>query len=74
MLNDSSQLSEASENKPINAYEGVLSSIKNFKESRKYREAELNHMNSLKNALQNTAYESARNYIADQVDLDSSDV
>lgn len=68
MLNESSQLSEASNTKPHNAYEGVLTSIKAFKESRKSREEELNTMNQLKNALQNTAYESARNYIADQVD------
>jgi hypothetical protein len=74
MLNDSSQVSEASNPKPITAYEGVLSSIKTFKENRKSREAELHNMASLRSALQNTGYESARNFIADQVVLPSSDV
>ena len=69
MNNDSSQQSEESINKPVQPYEEVLNSIKAFKESRKGREAELDNMNSLKNALKSTGYESARNYIAEQVDL-----
>lgn len=68
MLNESSRDSEASEKKPVNAYENVLNSFKAFKESRKSRESELQSMHSLRDALQNTGYESARSYIAEQVD------
>lgn len=69
-MNDrSDSLSEEEDKKPqVKPYDQVLESIKGYKKNRMDREGELQNMQHMKNALVQTGYASAREFIAEQVD------